>query len=111
MAGEVLIRGVVANAPSFLNSLATIKDARLRATIVASLRDLFLQPRDHLPAKLKFHPLKDKLVASAVKPGEKVKAWSLHVTPDDVYKASFTFEDSVIYLRQVDTHDVIDRRP
>ena len=33
------------------------------------------------------------------------------MTANDAYKASFTFEDGIVYLRLVDEHDVIDKNP
>ena len=111
MAGEFVIGGVVANAPSFINSLCRVKSPQLQGVIKDSLRKLLLTPVGDLPGKLNFHQLTGKTVPSAVAPDKKVAAWSLHVVPNGDYKASFTFEGGVIYLRQVDTHAVIDKRP
>ena len=111
MAEPRLIRGVVASAQSFVRSFKRIKDPQRSAQIRNSLRELLLADLDQLPAKYHLHPLTSKKVASALDPRTTVHAWSLHVTRDDTLKASFTFEDGVIYLRLVDEHDVIDGNP
>lgn len=111
MAEPRLILGVVLDSPSFVRSFKRIKDAHRAAQICATLRGLLLADIDQLPAKLHLHPLTGKKVASRLNSNEKVPAWSLHVTPDDRLKASFTYEEGVMYLRLVDDHDVIDKNP
>lgn len=111
MAEPRLIRGVVADAATFVRSFRRIKDPQRAAQVRASLRDLLLADLDQLPAKFHLHQLTGKRVASCLNPAGKVNAWSLHVTPDDRLKASFTFEEGVVYLRLVDEHDVIDANP
>lgn len=44
-------------------------------------------------------------------PREQVNPWSLHVTANDAYKASFTLEDGTAYFRVVDEHDIVDKHP
>ncbi|MES3014971.1 MAG: hypothetical protein V4750_14745, partial [Pseudomonadota bacterium] len=88
-----------------------IKDPKLQAEIAAAIRSLLFQPLDALPRKLKFHQLHNKQVTSILDKSKKVSAWSFHVTTNDVYKASCTFEDGIVHLRLCDEHDVIDKNP
>lgn len=104
------ISGVVALA-TFRHSLKKLKDPNIRQATVKTVQGLLLLGLDELPRKLHLHQLTSLKVDSAVEPGKKVNVWSLHVTADDRYKASFTFEGGVIYLRLVDEHDVIDKHP
>ena len=106
-----IIRGVDATAPAFARSLRRIRDPRCQREIVETLRALLFSNLDELPRKLHLHPLTNRQVVSRLDPTKKVNAWSLHVTANDAYKASFTFEDGVVYLRLCDEHDVIGRNP
>lgn len=106
-----VIRGLVGSNPLFAKSLGRIKDPKLQAEITTAIRSLLFQQMDALPRKLKFHQLHNKQVVSVLDKTKKVSAWSFHVTSNDVYKASCTFEDSIVYLRLVDEHDVIDKNP
>ena len=94
----------------------TFRDTKLKEEAIATTRSLLLADLDALPRKLHLHMLTGKMVASAEpasgKDGKKVPAWTFHITPsDDKYKASFTYENGVVYLRQVGEHDAIDKRP
>lgn len=42
---------------------------------------------------------------------EKEPVWSLHITADDRYKASFTYEDGTLYFRTCGIHDTVDKHP
>jgi hypothetical protein len=106
-----VIRAVDLTAPSFRNGFKAIKDASLREEILSTLRALLGQNIDTAPRKWHMHPLTGRDVVSRLDPMKKVAAWSLHVTADDVYKASFTYEDGGAYFRNLDTHQVIDKRP
>ncbi len=55
---------------------------------------------EKMPAKLHFHKLEgfDGI-------------WTVHVTADDKYKASFTIENGVAKMRRVGLHDWIDKNP
>lgn len=100
-----------ASDPVFLRTLGKIKDPNLRSEIVATLRSFLLLSVSEIPDKRKFHKLVNKPVPSVLDPKQNVGAWSCHVTANDAYKASFTFEGGVMYMRQVDEHDRIDKRP
>jgi hypothetical protein len=106
-----VIRSVDANAESFKKSLRRIKDANLKDEILGSVRALLFLNLDAPLARLHLHQLKNKDVPSVEKPGRKVPAWTIHVTANDAYKASFTLEDGTAYMRLCDEHDVIDRNP
>ncbi|MEG0922801.1 MAG: hypothetical protein RSG22_15530 [Comamonas sp.] len=75
------------------------------------LRSLFMLDLAEVPAKLHMHQLVSKDVPSVLDPHKKVRAWSLHITADDRYKASFTFEKGCIYLRTCGLHDDVDKTP
>ena len=75
------------------------------------IKDLLGRKLDQLPAGLHFHPLVNKEVPSRLDPKKKVKAWTLHITASDTYKASFTLEDCVLYFRTCGLHDAIDKKP
>lgn len=75
------------------------------------LRTLFFQNIDSIPAKLHLHQLTSKEVPSRLDRAKKVKAWSLHITANDRYKASFTYEGGTLYFRTCGLHDVVDKSP
>jgi hypothetical protein len=106
-----VIRGVDASGSTFVKSLRRIKDPRLQAEILGALRELLFANLDAAPRRLHLHPLTSKPVTSMLDPKKKVHAWTIHVTANDAYKASFTLEDGVAYMRLCDEHDVIDRNP
>lgn len=106
-----VIRGLVVDCESFVRSFKRLKDVNIQREVRDTIRSLLLADVSQLPAKLHFHQLTNKLVPSRLDPTKKVVAWSLHVTADDRYKASFTYEDGVLYFRLCDEHDVIDKNP
>lgn len=75
------------------------------------IRSLFFQNLDSLPGKLHLHQLVGKEVPSRLNEKKKVKAWSLHITADDHYKASFSYENGTLYFRTCGLHDVVDKKP
>lgn len=106
-----VIRGIDLTSESFKKSFKRLKDVRIQTQVKETLRTLLLLDLDQTPAKLHLHPLTNKLVISRLDSSKKVNAWSLHVTPNDDYKASFTYENGVCYFRLVDEHDIIDKNP
>lgn len=106
-----VIRAVDCNSDSFRRSVARIRDTRLQDHIRSALRTLFLTDLDAPARALHLHMLVNKQVPSVLRPGVKVNVWTIHVTPDDAYKASFTFEGGTAYMRLCDEHAVIDKRP
>lgn len=63
------------------------------------------------PAALHLHTLKATKVPSRVRSGHQVSVYTIHLTPDDRYKASFTFEEGTAYFRVCGEHDWVDRNP
>lgn len=106
-----VIRGVVCTLPQFIKSFGRIRDPRLQSEIRDTLRGLLLLNIDQPPAKLKLHQLKNSKVPSFVDPSRRINAWTIHVTANDAYKASFTYEDGIAYFRLIDEHDVVDKNP
>lgn len=104
------MRGMVA-APTFLRGLKGIKDPKLQQEIRSTVRGLMFLDLDQAPAKLHLHQLSNRKVPSATREGLNVAVWTLHVTTNDAYKASFTLEDGIAYLRIVDEHDQVDKHP
>ncbi len=106
-----LIVRVDASNDTFQRSLRKIKDPQLHREVIATLRELFLVDLDSPPAKLHLHQLTGKAGRSMIDPSIKVPIWSLHVTSNDAYKASFTLEGGTAYLRVIRTHDRLDDDP
>ncbi len=105
-----VIRGLDLNADSFR---ARWKDlpANVQDEGYATIKELLFQNVDQLPDKLHFHQLKNKQVPSRLDPKKKVNSWSMHITADDRHKASFTFEDGILYFRTCGKHDEVDKKP
>lgn len=106
---RAVVRRVDLSSPAFQRTFGRLPpDIKKQAT--AAIRALLTPPP--LPHKLHFHPLKDLRVKSAVVPkGPKVKVYTIHLTRNDAYKASFTLEDGVAYFRACGTHHDIDKDP
>lgn len=111
MSGALIVEGVCCTDKTFKKSLRRIKDPRLQREIRASIQSLLFTDLLNAPARLHVHTHTGKKVASAVNSHQKVTAWTMHVTADDGYKASFTFECSTAYFRFCDRHDDIDKNP
>lgn len=108
-----VIRAVDCNSEVFKRCLARItrKDASLEAEIRGALRELLFTKLDAPAGFLHLHQLKNREVSSVQRVGHSVNPWTIHVTRNDSYKASFTLEDGVAYMRICDTHDKVDKRP
>ncbi len=106
-----VVRGLNIDAVSFRNSFKALPGQKIKDEVLATIRSLLGLDLDQAPAGLHLHQLKGKQVLSVKGDGTKVSAWTLHVTADDAYKASFTYEFSTFHFRLVDTHAVIDKRP
>lgn len=105
-----VIKGVDMCNQAFVN---TWKDLPLAVKQEAEgvIRSLLWMHLDQVPRKLHMHQLVNKEVPSAKDARKRVRAWSLHITADDRYKASFTFEAGIIYFRVCGLHDEIDKKP
>lgn len=75
------------------------------------IQSLLAMNLDQAPKKLHLHPLTNRKAPSVFDPTKKVAVWSLHITADDNYKASFTFEGGTMYFRTCGKHDAVDKRP
>lgn len=111
MTGDRSVTAVDCTSQIFQRGLRRIKDRHLREQIKETIRSLLFLDLDAAPAKLHLHQLKSKKVPSALEIDKKVPVWTIHVTRDDCYKASFTFERGVVYFRVCDEHDIVDRDP
>jgi len=60
---------------------------------------LMLMQVDRMPGKLHFHKLSG------------FDSWTIHVTSDDKYKASFKIVNGVAIMRRIGLHDKIDKDP
>lgn len=105
------IRAVYLNNPAFLRGLKRIPDPQLRDQAIDTLRGMLLLDLDKAPRKLHLHHLTNRRVPSALNPANKVNPFTIHVTANDKYKASFTLEDGVAYFRVCDKHDIVDDNP
>lgn len=66
---------------------------------------------DAAPGKLHFHPLTNVKVPSVADPKVKIKVYTIHITADDTYKASFTLENGTAHMRVCGEHDDVDDNP
>lgn len=110
MSKQRLIRAVSYSSPRFLHRFMQLAPTVLKEAR-RTIGEMTLIDFDNPPAKLHLHLLSGRLVASVLDPTKKVKAYSIHLTTNDTYKASLTFEDGCIYLRTCGTHDEVDRNP
>ncbi|WP_112486770.1 hypothetical protein [Thiomonas sp. X19] len=106
-----LIIGIDASNSVFLRTLDRVRDLQRRREIIQTLRSLFLLDLDAPPAKLHLHQLTSKSGESRLNAKQRVPIWTVHVTADDAYKASFTFESGTAYFRAIKHHDALDKEP
>ena len=90
------VTGLDLSAPSFKKSYKRLSIDTQNAV----KKSLPLLLEDPVPTKLHYHQLQ------GIK-GEPI--YTIHVTSDDCYKASFTIADGVAIFRRVGTHAKIDR--
>lgn len=110
MISDRTIRALNCDEPRFQNSFKRLKpDIQKEAR--RALGEMVLLDLDHPPAKLHLHPLTNTQVSSALNPATKVEVYILHITSNDSYKASFTFEDGCAYMRFCGPHDKVDNSP
>jgi hypothetical protein len=85
--------------PSFINSFKKLpEDAKKEAR--TAIGSLILCDLDQMPAKLHLHILKGH-------PG----VFSIHLTKDDRYKASFKMVKGIAVMRRCALHDELDKNP
>jgi hypothetical protein len=105
-----VIRGIVLGSTLFRNKWADLPGV-VQDESIAVIQSLVGMNIDHIPRKLHLHQLVNKEVASFLDPKKRVNAWSLHITADDRYKASFTYENGTLYFRTCGVHQVVDKLP
>lgn len=105
-----VIKGVDMSNTAFINTWKDLPSS-VKAEAKDTIKSLLMMSLDQVPRKLHMHQLVNKEVPSIVDEKKKVRAWSLHITADDRYKASFTFEGGVMYFRVCGLHDTIDKKP
>lgn len=105
-----VIRGIDIGSTFFRNKWSDLPGAVQDEAIVV-IQSLVGKNLDQLPRKLHLHQLVNKQVPSALNPKDKAPAWSLHITADDRYKASFTYEGGTLYFRTCGLHDTVDKKP
>lgn len=110
MSGKNIVYRVDCGNEIFQKTFAKLKPPQLKEARVA-LGLLIMMDTDAAPGKLHFHPLKDIKVSSALDPSSKVKVYTIHLTTDDSYKASFTLENGTAYMRVCGEHDGVDKNP
>lgn len=86
-------------------------DSQVQKEAKKTLSELILLDISKAPAKPHLHTLKDKEVRSATDPKQKCAVYTLHLTSNDRFKASFTFEGGTAYFRVCGEHDWIDGNP
>jgi len=105
-----LITRVDGNNTAFQRTFRALQpDVQREARVAIGL--LFMVDVLAPPARLHLHPLKSKMVPSAIDGSKKVKVYTFHLTSNDAWKASFTLEDGTAYLRACGPHDRIDQSP
>lgn len=106
----ILITKIDGNNSAFQRSFRNLQpDTQKEARTALGL--LFMADLTAPPARLHLHPLKSKLVPSALDASKKVKVYTFHLTSNDAWKASFTLEEGTAYLRACGPHDRIDQAP
>lgn len=110
MSGKNLILKVDGGNATFQKTFAKLKPQHRKEANIA-FGTLFMLDTDQAPAKLHFHPLKNCTAPSVLDPAKRVKVYTIHITTDDTYKASFTLENGTAYLRVCGEHDDVDKSP
>lgn len=91
------ITGVDVGNPAYLRDVKALPPD-IRAALVERLKELLKTP---IPSRLRLHGLHR----------EHRGIFSIDVTPNHAYKATFTIENGVARLRRVGSHKQIDRTP
>ena len=105
-----VIRGVDIANQAFRNKWKGLPGV-IQDEAIKAIQETIGKSKDQLPNRLHFHSLKDKMVPSRLDATKKVAAWSMHITSNDAYKASFTYEDGTLYFRTCGAHDTVDKSP
>ncbi len=109
LSGFIIIK-IDMGSDTFQRTFAKL-DPQVKIEARRTISELILLDISKAPAKLHLHTLKHKTVKSATDPKKKCPVYTFHLTGNDKYKASFTFEDGTAYLRVCGEHDWIDKNP
>lgn len=110
MSGESLIERVDASNTHFKRTFLKLKPDIIKEARQA-IGLLVLVDVNNPPARLHLHPLTGKTVTSVLDPSKRVKVYTFHLTSNDSWKASFTLENGIAYLRLCGPHDQVDKSP
>lgn len=105
-----VVRGIDLGNTAFLNCWGGLP-GEIQDEAIGVIRDLLGLNLDLAPKKLHLHTLKNRNAPSVLDSNKKVAVWSIHITADDKYKASFTFEDGTMFFRTCGRHDTVDKKP
>lgn len=104
------IKGVAMGNQAFINAWKKLPP-NVKAEAETVITNLLFKELDAVPRKLHMHQLVGLEVPSVLEKGKKVRPWTIHITADDKYKASFTLEQGVMHFRVCGLHDSIDKNP
>jgi hypothetical protein len=93
-----IIRRVDANSPVFKRTFKGLP-REVQGPAIEAFKTLFLPP-DQRPAKVHFHKLRGF-----------EDIWTIHISSDDRYKASFRLDGDLATMRRCGTHEEIDKSP
>jgi hypothetical protein len=110
MTGRNVITKVDAGNSAFQRAFKGLKPDVLKEARLA-IGTLIMVDVEAPPAKLHLHPLTGKTVPAVLDAKKRIKVYTFHLTSNDSYKASFTFENGTAYLRTCGPHDKIDSNP
>lgn len=86
---------------SFQNSWKKLP-AEVQAEARIMLSNLIMQEQGHIPGKMHYHKNKNQKYKDV---------YTVHVTADDRYKASFKIENGIAVFRFIKLHDELDKNP
>lgn len=94
--GIIIIKGVVLDAKSFINSFKKLP-GNIKEQAKENIKSMIGVER--MPAKLHYHKMQG------------CEIWCIHISSCSKYKASFTVDNNIATFRKAGEHDKIDRSP
>lgn len=110
MIGENVILRVDGNNLHFQRTFKKL-DQKIQKEARQTFGELFMLDVANAPLKLHLHPLKGFQVNSVIDQNKKTKVYTIHISREDKYKASFTLENGTAYMRVCGEHDSVDKSP
>ncbi len=110
MSGGSVVTAIDLNSTVFQKTFAKL-DEKVKRDAKKIMSELMLLDLARPPAKLHLHTLTSKTVRSALDPKKSVNVYAIHISSDDKFKASFTFENGTAYFRVCGEHDWVDKNP